>query len=319
MSPIMSCCRYLPSFTRNPISVFCYHGLRSPNYVGCRADQIHSSSKRSNHSQSKILSKGLPKKKPITGVKQIVLVASGKGGVGKSTISVNLAVALKKLQPEKEVGLLDADVFGPSIPLMMNLHDTPLLTNDDLMKPLVNYGVKCISMGNIITENSAAIWRGLMVMSALDKLIRQVDWNPVDYMVIDTPPGTGDTHLSLAQNLPISGALVVSTGQKASLQIARRGITMLNKLQIPVFGIVHNMSSVICTKCSHKTPLFGDYFEEFSKENDIEILENVPLDGSVSDGCDSGVPVVISHPESFQAKSFVNLASTILKKLQTSS
>lgn len=150
-------------------------------------------------------------------------------------------------------------------------------------------------MGNLITENSAAIWRGLMVMSALDKLLRQVDWNPIDYMIIDTPPGTGDTHLSLAQNLPISGnqlienkmktvvlilsiclgALVVSTGQKASLQVARRGITMFEKLQIPVFGIVHNMSSVICTKCSNKTPLFGDHFEEFSKTNGKPLNRNV--------------------------------------------
>lgn len=151
------------------------------------------------------MARGLPKVKPIDGVKHIVLVASGKGGVGKSTTSVNLAVSLKVLQPEKNVGLLDADVFGPSIPLMMNLKETPLLTKDNLMKPLINYNIKCISMGFLVAEDAPVIWRGLMVMQALEKLLRQVFWDSIDYLIVDTPPGTGDTHLSLIQNIPISG------------------------------------------------------------------------------------------------------------------
>uniref|UniRef100_A0A2S2QQ82 Iron-sulfur protein NUBPL n=1 Tax=Sipha flava TaxID=143950 RepID=A0A2S2QQ82_9HEMI len=155
--------------------------------------------------QVELMRKKLPQKKAIKGVKHIILVASGKGGVGKSTTAVNLATALKCVAPNKDIGLLDADVFGPSIPLMMNLHETPLINNDNLMVPLINYGVKCMSMGNLITNQSAAIWRGLMVMNAIDKLIRGVSWDHTDYMIVDTPPGTGDTHLSLAQNLPISG------------------------------------------------------------------------------------------------------------------
>lgn len=255
-----------------------------------------------------LLTKGLPKRKPINGVKRILLVASGKGGVGKSTVAVNVAVAMKKLEPHKEVGLLDADVFGPSVPLMMNLHESPIITDDNYIKPLLNYGVKCMSMGNLITETSAVIWRGLMVMSALNKLLRQVAWGPLDYMIIDTPPGTGDTHLSLVQNIPIAGTIIVSTGQKASLQVTKRGITMFEKLHIPVLGIVHNMSSIRCSNCLKNTTIFGNDIQNFSERNNMEILGNIPLDPLITEDCDSGKPVVLSRDDSPQAQEFLNIA-----------
>lgn len=265
--------------------------------------------------QAQLMKKKLPQKKPIKGVKHIILVASGKGGVGKSTTAVNLATALKCVAPNKDVGLLDADVFGPSIPLMMDLHETPLINDDNLMVPLVNYGVKCMSMGNLITDQSAAIWRGLMVMGAIDKLIRGVSWDHTDYLIVDTPPGTGDTHLSLAQNLPISGVLIVTTGQKAALGVTRRGITMFKKLNIPILGIVQNMSTMKCLKCSHENYIFGDSVQELATQEKIDTLFSVPLDPVITNGCDSGQPIVITHPESSQVKIYKNLAEYLINSL----
>lgn len=164
------------------------------------------------------------------------------------------------------VGLLDADVFGPSVPLMMDLNESPLLTDDNKMIPPTNYGVKCMSMGFLVTEKSAVIWRGLMVMSALDRLLRQVQWGPLDYLVVDTPPGTGDTLLSLIQNLPISGVIMVTTPQKAAVQVTRRGGSMLQKLSVPIIGIVENMSFFQCPKCSHEVSLFGDNTKDLALE-----------------------------------------------------
>ncbi|XP_022162884.1 iron-sulfur protein NUBPL isoform X2 [Myzus persicae] len=265
--------------------------------------------------QAQLMRKKLPQKRPIKGVKHIILVASGKGGVGKSTTAVNLATALKCVAPNKDVGLLDADVFGPSIPLMMNLHETPLIDNDNLMVPLINYGVKCMSMGNLITDQSAAIWRGLMVMGAIDKLIRGVCWDHTDYLIIDTPPGTGDTHLSLAQNLPISGVVIVTTGQKAALGVTRRGITMFKKLNIPILGIVQNMSTLKCLKCSHENYIFGDSVQELATQEKIDTLFSIPLDPVITNGCDSGQPIVITHPESSQVKTYKNLAEYLINVL----
>ncbi|KAL5240873.1 hypothetical protein ACI65C_008283 [Semiaphis heraclei] len=262
--------------------------------------------------QAQLMRKKLPQKRPINGVEHIILVASGKGGVGKSTTAVNLATALKCMAPNKDVGLLDADVFGPSIPLMMNLHETPLINNDNLMVPLINYGVKCMSMGNLITDQSAAIWRGLMVMGAIDKLIRGVSWDHTDYLIVDTPPGTGDTHLSLAQNLPISGVLIVTTGQKAALDVTRRGITMFKKLNIPILGIVQNMSTMKCLKCSHENYIFGDSVQELASQEKIDTLFSIPLDPVITNGCDSGQPIVITHPESSQVETYKNLAEYLI-------
>ncbi|KAG8229360.1 hypothetical protein J437_LFUL007168 [Ladona fulva] len=234
--------------------------------------------------QKEIMARGLPKKKPIPGVKHVILVASGKGGVGKSTAAVNIALGLKLLNSSYEVGLLDADVFGPTIPLMMNLHENPNLTSENLMKPLINYGVKCMSMGFLVGgKGNTVIWRGLMVMSAVEKMLRGTAWAPLDILVVDTPPGTGDTHLSLAQLAPISGkfkalklnphhsqnnsryrsnrfykrAVLVTTPQTAAVQVTQKGATMFEKLGIPVIGLVHNMAWTVCPSCNTKVYCYG--------------------------------------------------------------
>ncbi|XP_015174281.1 PREDICTED: iron-sulfur protein NUBPL [Polistes dominula] len=262
------------------------------------------------------MSRGLPKKKPIKGVKQILIVASGKGGVGKSTTSVNLAAALKVIEPKKSIGILDADVFGPSIPLMMNLKQSPLLNKENLMEPLINYGIKCMSMGFLIDEKSPVVWRGLMVMSALDKLLRQVAWDPLDCLIIDTPPGTGDTHLSLIQNICITGALLITTPQRAALDVTRRGAKMFEKLNVPVSGIVENMSSISCPKCMTEIPIFGNKTEALARELGVKILQKIPLHEDIMDSCDNGKPIVLSAPNSVQAESYIKLAENLMKFLK---
>lgn len=178
------------------------------------------------------------KKFPIAGVKRVLIVSSAKGGVGKSATAVNLALALSVSSPTRRVGLLDADIFGPSIPKMMNLSGQPEITKQNLMKPLTNYGVQCMSMGFLMDEKSPVVWRGLMVMSAIQKLLRQVAWGTLDYLVIDMPPGTGDTQLSIAQDIPIDGAIIVSTPQDLALLDARRGAEMFKIMKVPVLGMV---------------------------------------------------------------------------------
>ncbi|XP_051154180.1 iron-sulfur protein NUBPL [Leptopilina boulardi] len=263
-----------------------------------------------------VMGRGLPKKKPIEGVKQILIVASGKGGVGKSTTSVNLAVALKMNEPAKAVGLLDADVFGPTVPLMMNLDDSPIINEKNLMEPLVNYDIKCMSMGFLVNKKSPVIWRGLMVMSALDKLIRQVAWGPLDYLIVDTPPGTGDTHLSLVQNVPVAGVLLVTTPQKAALDVTRRGALMYQKLNVPLVGIVENMSSVICPKCNHEASLFKDGSLSLAWELGINILCKIPFNDDIAEGCDNGKPILISKPNSKQAEAYKKLGKNVAEFLQ---
>lgn len=266
--------------------------------------------------QQKLMSKNLPKRKPINGVKKIVMIASSKGGVGKSTTTVNLATAMKNSYPDKEIGILDADVSGPSIPILMNLPDTPLLNKDNLMIPLVNYGVKCISMGNLITEKSAAIWRGLMVMQALSKLINQVQWGPCDVLFIDTPPGTGDTHLSLIQNLPIDTAIIVTIPDTMSLQVAQRGYTMFKKLNIPVAGLVMNMNSVVCPSCEHVFELYENKLNQFDELQQLPLMENIPMSNEIKQCTHTHVPVVISHPDSQVSQIYSRLAEKLMHYLQ---
>lgn len=269
--------------------------------------------------QQKLMSKNLPKKKPIDGVQKIVMIASSKGGVGKSTITVNLATAMKNSYPDKEIGILDADVFGPSIPILMNLPDTPLVNKDNLMIPLVNYGVKCMSMGNLITEKSAAIWRGLMVMQALSKLINQVQWGPCDILFIDTPPGTGDTHLSLIQNLPIDTAIIVTIPDTMSLQVAQRGYTMFKKLKIPVAGLVMNMNSVVCPSCKNTFELYENKLEQFDELQELPLLENIPMCNEIKQSTHTHVPVVISHPDSQVSQIYSRLAEKLMDYLELQS
>lgn len=284
-----------------------------------RSFSLHQSSRIDEQKQQRvetkrkeIMSRGLPKRKPLKDVKQILMVASGKGGVGKSTTAVNLATALKIINPEKLIGLLDADVFGPSIPLMMNIDESPIVNQENLMEPLVNYGIKCMSMGFLIEEKSSVVWRGLMVMSAIEKLLYQVAWGPLDYLVIDTPPGTGDTQLSILQNLPIAGVLLVTTPQKPALEVTRRGAAMFQKLNVPIAGILENMSSISCPKCSNEIALFGDGTNAIARELGIEVVQRIPLSNDVMESGDTGKPVVLSMPKSLQAEAYKELAKRMM-------
>ncbi|XP_072283597.1 iron-sulfur cluster transfer protein NUBPL [Pyxicephalus adspersus] len=266
--------------------------------------------------QAQVMARGLPKQKPISGVKHVLVVASGKGGVGKSTTAVNLALGIAAGEGVNSVGLLDADVYGPSIPRMMNLKGNPEVTSKNLMIPLVNYGIKCMSMGFLVEETAPIVWRGLMVMSAIERLLRQVDWGELDYLVIDMPPGTGDVQLSISQNIPISGAVIVSTPQDIALLDARRGAEMFQKVNVPVLGIVQNMSVFQCPKCNHETHIFGeDGARQLAFSMGLDILGDIPLHINIRETCDLGKPVVVSAPESREAKAYVNIAKEIIKRI----
>ncbi|XP_075282793.1 iron-sulfur cluster transfer protein NUBPL isoform X2 [Opisthocomus hoazin] len=295
-------------------------GRRDP---GCRpaapfADSAPSGSRDEalRDRRARIMSRGLPKQKPIEGVEQVVVVASGKGGVGKSTTAVNLALALAANDSAKEVGLLDADIYGPSIPKMMNLKGNPELTPRNLMRPLKNYGIACMSMGFLIEETAPIVWRGLMVMSAVEKLLRQVDWGQLDYLVIDMPPGTGDVQLSVSQNIPIAGAVIISTPQDMALLDARKGAEMFRKVHVPVLGLIQNMSVFQCPKCKHETHIFGaDGVRDLAKTLGLDILGDIPLHVNIRETCDSGQPVVISQPQSDAAKAYLKIAKEIVRRL----
>ncbi|ELR19252.1 ATP/GTPbinding-like protein [Acanthamoeba castellanii str. Neff] len=247
----------------------------------------------------------------LPGVKDIIAVASGKGGVGKSTVSTNLALAISALG--KRVALLDADVFGPSIPRMLNLSEQkPQVTDTQQLLPLSNYGIKCMSMGFLAEKDSPMIWRGPMVMGALEQLLRAVAWNnngDVDVMVIDLPPGTGDTQLTLTQRVQLTGAVIVSTPQDIALEDARRGANMFRKVEVPILGLVENMSYFACPKC-------GEGARQTAKEMGMDFLGEVPLHMTIRETSDSGRPVVVSQPSSPQAEAFKHIARQVLDKIQ---
>ncbi|XP_068573829.1 iron-sulfur cluster transfer protein NUBPL [Cebidichthys violaceus] len=274
-------------------------------------------SKTLQERQRQQMVKGLPKQKPITGVKQVLVVASGKGGVGKSTTAVNLALGLLANDPLKSVGLLDADVYGPSIPKLMNLKGNPELSDNNLMIPLVNYGVPCMSMGFLVDDSAPIVWRGLMVMSAIERLLRQVDWGSLDYLVVDMPPGTGDVQLSISQNVPVAGAVIVSTPQDIALLDARRGAEMFKKVHVPVLGLVQNMSVFQCPNCNHQTHIFGsDGARQLAESLGVDLLGDVPLHLNIRETSDRGTPVVVSAPDSPEAEAYRKVASAVVQRLQ---
>lgn len=267
--------------------------------------------------QRQQMARGLPKQKPIPGVKQIILVASGKGGVGKSTTAVNLALGLSANDPSKSVGLLDADVYGPSIPKLMNLKGSPDLNDNNLMVPLTNYGVPCMSMGFLVDDAAPIVWRGLMVMSAIEKLLRQVDWGDLDFLVVDMPPGTGDVQLSISQNVPVAGAVIVSTPQDIALLDARRGAEMFSKVHVPVLGLVQNMSVFQCPKCLHQTHIFGsDGAKSLALSLGVAFLGDIPLHLNIRETSDSGKPVVVSAPDSPEAGAYRSVAAAVVQRLK---
>ncbi len=250
----------------------------------------------------------------VPGVKHIVAVASGKGGVGKSTTAANLALALAA--EGHRVGMLDADIYGPSQPRMMGISGRPTSPDGKTLTPLENYGVKVMSMGFLVAEDTPMIWRGPMVQSALQQMLRDVDWGELDVLVVDMPPGTGDAQLTMAQQVPLSGAVIVSTPQDIALLDARKGLNMFRKVDVPVLGIVENMSIYICPECGHEAHVFGHGGAKREAEKlGMEFLGELPLTIDIRETSDSGRPIVISHPDSPHAAAYLTIARRIWEKL----
>jgi ATP-binding protein involved in chromosome partitioning len=252
---------------------------------------------------------------PLPGVRHVIAVASGKGGVGKSTVACNLAVGLAKLG--HRVGVLDADLFGPSMPKLFGITTRPEMAPDgQKLVPLEAYGVKVMSIGFLIEEGAPVIWRGPMVMSALTQLLREVAWGELDVLVVDMPPGTGDTQLTMAQNVPLSGAVIVSTPQDLALIDARRGIAMFKQVHVPLLGVVENMSYFLCPHCGGRTDVFshGGARKEADRLG-VPFLGEAPLDMAIRVNSDDGRPVVASLPDSAHAAAFLEIARRVANEL----
>jgi ATP-binding protein involved in chromosome partitioning len=259
---------------------------------------------------------GRPEKRRIPGVKNVVAVASGKGGVGKSTVAVNLAVALA--QTGASVGLLDADIYGPSIPIMMGLSGRPE-SNGEKLLPLERYGVRMISIGFLLPSESAVIWRGPMVMKAVEQLLYDVEWGEIDYLIVDLPPGTGDAQLTLAQQVPVTGAVIVTTPQNVALADAVKGVNMFKEVGVPILGIIENMSYFVCPHCQGRTELFSHGGgAETAERLGVRFLGEIPLDAEVRKAGDEGSPIVQSRYDSPQASAFRDLAEKVAAAVSVS-
>ncbi len=253
----------------------------------------------------------------VPGVRAIVAVASGKGGVGKSTTAANLALGLARLG--LKVGVLDADIYGPSMPRMLGISGRPSSSDGHTLEPLENHGVACMSMGFLVAEDTPMIWRGPMVMSAIQQMLREVAWGERDVLVVDMPPGTGDAQLTLAQQVPLTGAVIVSTPQDIALLDARKGLNMFRKVDVPVFGIIENMSYFLCPHCGARSEIFSHGGARREAERlGIEFLGEVPLDIAIRETSDGGRPIVISQPESAHAKLYLEIAARVWEKAQES-
>jgi ATP-binding protein involved in chromosome partitioning len=248
------------------------------------------------------------------GVRAIVAVASGKGGVGKSTVAANLALALKA--NGRSVGVLDADIYGPSMPRMLGIAGRPRSADGKILQPMENYGVKCMSIGFLVPEDTAMIWRGPMVMSALQQMLRDVAWGELDIMIVDMPPGTGDAQLTMAQQVALAGAVIVSTPQDIALIDARRGLTMFNKVNVPVLGIIENMSYFLCPHCGERSDIFGHGgARREAARLGTDFLGEVPLDLAIRETSDAGTPIVATQPDSPYAQTFRAIAAQIWEKV----
>ncbi len=245
----------------------------------------------------------------------IVAVASGKGGVGKSTTAINIAMGLAA--SGKKVGLLDADIYGPSMPRMMGISGRPASADGKTLEPMENYGVKVMSMGFLVEEDTPMIWRGPMVQSALEQMMKDVNWGELDVMIVDMPPGTGDAQLTMAQRVPLTGAVIVSTPQDIALLDARKGLNMFRKVNVPVFGVVENMSYFSCPKCNERTEIFGHGgARETAAELGTDFLGEIPLHLDIRETSDSGRPIVVSKPESEHAKAYRAVADQVWQKVE---
>ena len=264
---------------------------------------------------SRVVSHAVQKSlKPMPGIKNIIAVASGKGGVGKSTTAVNLALALAA--EGGKVGMLDADIYGPSQPRMLGISDRPESKDGKTMEPLRKYDMQAMSIGFLIEEDTPMIWRGPMVTQALEQLLRDTNWQDLDYLIVDLPPGTGDVQLTLSQKIPVSGAVIVTTPQDIALLDARKGLKMFEKVDVPVLGIVENMSIHICSKCGHEEYIFGQGGgERMAEEYGVDLLGALPLDIHIREQADGGEPTVVREPESRIAQIYREIARRTGAKL----
>lgn len=260
-------------------------------------------------------SSGQPSLPNMQNVKHIIAVASGKGGVGKSTTAVNLALALQV--EGTRVGLLDADIYGPSQPLMLGVpEERPAQRGSQLLEPVIAHGLQTMSIGYLLTENTPVVWRGPMASGALLQLINQTAWDNLDYLVIDLPPGTGDIQLTLAQKIPLTGAVIVTTPQDIALLDAKKGIEMFGKVDIPVLGIVENMAVHICTNCGHTDHLFGaGGGARMAQEYGVELLGSLPLARSIREQVDNGNPTVAAEPDGAVTKIYRDIARRVMAKI----
>jgi ATP-binding protein involved in chromosome partitioning len=249
----------------------------------------------------------------VAGIKRVVAIASGKGGVGKSTVSVNLACSLKHLGAA--VGLLDCDIYGPSIPLMMGINQKPTISATEKLAPVINYGVKLMSMGFLLEGDAPVIWRGPMIMKTIQQFISDVEWGELDYLLVDLPPGTGDAQLSLCQTVPLDGGVIVTTPQEASLGVVRKGIAMFEKVNVPILGIVENMSYYMAPG-GQRVEIFGHGGgRNEAKRRGIPFLGEVPILVEIREGGDSGRPVAEAAPQTPAGQAFISIAESLRQKL----
>jgi ATP-binding protein involved in chromosome partitioning len=248
------------------------------------------------------------------GVRAIVAVASGKGGVGKSTVAANLALGMKA--NGLRVGVLDADIYGPSMPRMLGISGRPQMADAKILRPMENYGLKCMSIGFLVPEDTPMIWRGPMVMSALQQMLRDVAWGELDIMIVDMPPGTGDAQLTMAQQVALAGAVIVSTPQDIALIDARKGLNMFTKVNVPVLGIIENMSYFLCPHCGERSDIFshGGARQEAERLG-TDFLGEVPLDMAIRETSDEGRPITVSQPDSPYAQTFRDIAAKVWAKV----
>lgn len=251
---------------------------------------------------------------PIKGVKNIIAVASGKGGVGKSTTAVNLALALSA--EGANVGILDADIYGPSQPRMLGINRQPESKDGKSLEPVISYHLQSMSIGYLVEEDTPMIWRGPMVTQALEQLLKDTCWSNLDYLVVDLPPGTGDTQLTLAQKIPVSGAVIITTPQDIALIDARKGLKMFEKVNVSVLGVIENMSIHICSQCGHEEHIFGQGGGlRMAQESEVDFLGSLPLDISIREETDSGKPTVVAEPDGRIAQIYREIARRVSAKL----